>query len=376
MISLYIHVPLCISKCRYCGFYSTAYSPDIADEFISGLRQEAALYRDDFSRRSFSTIYLGGGTPTTLSPNQLGVLTGIVRDHFLMDDGIEFTVEANPKTVTNEKLSCLIENGVNRLSLGIQSFSDEILETLGRLHTGRQAADAFRLARTAGFANIGVDLIYGIPGQTVDNWEETLRAAISLGPDHVSVYSLSFDEGSQFKKEADAGGTVLPEEEIAADMYGIAVQKLYDAGYGRYEISNFALPGCECRHNMNYWNRGEYLGLGPGAWSFISAKRRANIADIVKYSQTLSSGRMAADFEEILDKETASRETVLLTLRTMKGVDLLRFGREFGEDRLNRLKQHAVLLREAGLIRMTAARMELTDRGIMLSNEALTRLCE
>ncbi len=338
------------------------------------LKNEASIYRDDFSHRSFNSIYIGGGTPTVLSPLQLGRLIRIIREYFSIDERAEFTVEANPNTVTSEKLSLLLAQGVNRLSLGVQSFSEEILQILGRLHSGEQAADAFRLARGAGFRNIGIDLIYGIPGQTATHWEETLGAAIALKPEHVSAYGLSLDDGSQFKREAEAGGFTMPDDEVIAAMYEHAVHTLNNACYGHYEISNFSLPGYECRHNMNYWDRGEYLGLGPGAWSFISGTRYANISDTTEYSQRLSSGRSAIDAEETIGLVPSARETILLGLRTMKGLDLHRFKTEFGENLLRRLERNAVPLRDAGLIGLTEGRLRLTDRGILLSNEALARL--
>ena len=375
MLSLYIHVPFCVRKCRYCGFYSTEYSSGSADAFISGLKHEAALYRNDFRNRAFSSIYIGGGTPTLLSCEQFGLLVGIIREHFTIDDSVEFTVEANPNTITHEKLSLMLAQGVNRLSLGVQSFSDEILQTLGRLHTTKQAADAFRVARSVGFKNISIDLIYGIPGQTVADWDETLNAAIALKPEHVSAYNLSLDAGSQFMRESEAGEFALPDEEICAAMYERAVITLNNAGYVRYEISNFSLPGYECRHNMNYWERGEYLGLGPGAWSFISGRRYANIADTLEYVQRLSSGRTIIDDQEIVGPRSSARETVLLSLRTTKGLDLSRFEQEFGPDPLCRLERNAVPLREAGLLRVKDGRLTLTDRGILLLDEALARLC-
>jgi len=186
MLSLYIHVPFCVRKCRYCGFYSTPYSSSNADAFLSGLKSEATRYQNDFRHKLFTSIYIGGGTPTVLSPEQFRLLVRTIREHFTIDDGVEFTVEANPNTITHEKLSLMRSEGVNRLSIGVQSFSDEVLQILGRLHTAEQAADAFRVARRAGFENIGVDLIYGIPGQTADHWEDTLDAAIKLKPEHVS----------------------------------------------------------------------------------------------------------------------------------------------------------------------------------------------
>ena len=374
MLSLYIHVPFCVRKCRYCGFYSTPNSSGIADAVISALKREAALYRNDFRNRAFSSIYIGGGTPTILSSEQFGLLVGIIREHFTIDDGVEFTVEANPNTVTHEKLSLMRSQGANRISLGVQSFSGEVLQILGRLHTAKQAADAFRVARRAGFENIGIDLIYGIPGQTADHWEEALDAAIALKPEHVSAYSLSLDAGSQFMRESEAGEFVLLDEEICAAMYERAVIKLNNAGYGRYEISNFSFPGYECRHNMNYWERGEYLGLGPGAWSFISGRRYANIADTTEYVQRLSSGRTIIDDQEIVGSGSSARETVLLSLRTTQGLELSRFEQAFGRDLLCRLERNAVPLRQAGLLRVKEGRMTLTDRGILLLDEALARL--
>jgi oxygen-independent coproporphyrinogen-3 oxidase len=374
MVSLYIHIPFCVGKCRYCGFYSTPYSPGRVDEFMSGLKHEATRYRDDFSHRHFDSIYLGGGTPTVLSPEQFKLLVRVIRDHFPIDDTIEFTVEANPNTVTSEKLSLLRALGVNRLSLGIQSFSDDILQTLGRFHTGEQAADAFRRARVAGFKNIGIDLIYGIPGQTATAWAESLDAAIALKPEHISAYSLSLDHGSAFMREAESGAFTMPDDEVVAAMYERAVQTLNKACYAHYEISNFSLPGYECRHNMNYWDRGESLGLGPGAWSFISGRRYANISDTAEYSRRLSTGRSAVNAQETIGPEPSARETILLGLRTMKGLDLLRFEMEHGVVFLRRLENNAVPLRDAGLLRVAHGRMSLTERGILLLDEALARL--
>ena len=374
MLSLYIHIPFCVRKCRYCGFYSTAYSSSHADAFITALKYESTSLSKDFRHKLFSSIYIGGGTPTVLSSEQFALLAGIIREDFTIDDGAEFTVEANPNTITHDKLSLIRSEGVNRISLGVQSFSDEVLQILGRLHTAEQAADAFRVARSVGFENISIDLICGIPGQTADHWEDTLDAAIKLKPEHVSAYNLSLDAGSQFMQESESGEFALPHEDICAAMYERAVIKLANAGYGRYEISNFSLPGYECRHNMNYWERGEYLGLGPGAWSFISGKRYANIADTTEYEQRLSHGRTIIDDQEIVGSRSSARETVLLSLRTTKGLDLFRFEQEFGRDLLCRLESNAVPLRQAGLLRMQEGRLTLTDRGIILLDEALARL--
>jgi oxygen-independent coproporphyrinogen-3 oxidase len=374
MLSLYIHVPFCVRKCRYCGFYSTPYSPGIAETFLSALTCEAESYRNAFKHRRFSSVYIGGGTPTVLTSEQLSSLMEIIRENFTTDEGVEITLEANPNTVTIDKLSRMRSHGANRLSLGLQSFSDEILQILGRLHTAEQAVDAFRDARNAGFENISVDLIYGIPGQSISHWEETLRSAIALEPEHISAYSLSLDAGSQFMREAEAGAFALPDEDICAAMYERALSALSSAGYGQYEISNFSRPGNECRHNMNYWERGEYAGLGPGAWSFISGRRYATIADITEYEQRLAGGRSIIDEEEITDAASSAREMVLLSLRTRKGLDLSSFERACGTDFLRRLETNMAPLRNDGLLCLKEGRLVLTDRGMLLSNAVLARL--
>lgn len=375
MLSLYIHIPYCVRKCPYCGFYSTSYSPQDADNFLFGLQREAARCQTSIDIGRINSIYIGGGTPTVLSLGQLGRLMGIIKEQFSFDDYAEFTIEANPNTVTKSMLAFLLEQGVNRLSLGIQSFSGKMLSLLGRLHTVEQAVDAFRLARSAGFKNIGIDLIFGIPGQTMEQWQETVDAATALKPDHISAYSLSLDEGSQFMQLAKAGRFALPEDELAAEMYELVVRKLCNAGYLRYEISNFSLPGFECRHNQNYWERGEYLGLGPGACSFLAGKRYDNIADTAEYVRRLSLGLTAIEAEETVGAASAARETLLLGLRTVRGVDLCRFKREYGAGLLKHLEENIGTLEATGLLLVTEGRLMLIGRGFTLSDEVLTRLC-
>ncbi len=341
---------------------------------MSALEREAELRRENLGDKPFGTLYIGGGTPTVLSREQLGRLFGIVGKFFRFDDDAEITIEANPNTVTEGGLSFLLEQGVNRLSLGVQSFSDTVLRTLGRAHSAAQAVDAFRLARSAGFKNIGIDLIFGIPDQTGEAWRETVDAAIALKPDHISAYGLSIDEGSQFMTRAKACKLVLPSDEIVAEMYEHAVRKLSGAGYGRYEISNFSLPGFECRHNRNYWKRGEYLGLGPGASSFFAGKRQDTIADTSEYTRRLSQGLSAIEAEEVVGADSAARETILLGLRTSQGVDLRRFQRVYGTALLKRLQENTGALETAGLLLMTGGHLRLTERGFLLADEALARL--
>lgn len=374
MLSLYIHTPFCVRKCLYCGFYSTPYSEQRAEDYVVALRNEASAYRSDFSRRLFSTVYIGGGTPTVLSNEQSAKVMCLIKDCFSVAENAEVTVEANPNSAAQQGLSQWLRLGVNRLSLGIQSFSDRILQNLGRLHTADQAVDAFRSARCAGFTNIGIDLIYGVPGQTMAQWGESLAAATRLTPEHISLYSLSLDEGSALKRRADSGTYALPDDELVIGMYEYAVSMLFDAGYARYEISNFALPGFECRHNMNYWERGEYLGLGPGASSFVAGRRFDNISDHEEYARRLARRRsVIVDCEEVTT-EQAARERLLLGLRTSRGVDLCRFHDEQGSNSFRRLQASLPPLSAAGLIRIIDGRVRLTDRGALLCNEVLARL--
>ena len=374
MLSLYIHIPFCVRKCHYCGFYSTTYTKPQADEYIASLRLEAASYQRAFVGRTFDSVYMGGGTPTALSSEQLKKLIVTVHEHFQISRDAECTVEANPNTVSGSQLMLLREGGVNRLSLGVQSFNNDVLKTLGRLHTAEEAADAFMLARSSGFTNIGIDLIYGVPGQTAAQWNETLDKTIMLKPEHVSAYSLSIDEGSRFMSEAEAGRFSLPGDEQGVTMYERAVNDLGRAGYNRYEISNFSLPGFTCRHNMNYWERGEYLGLGPGAWSFISGRRYHAIADVREYSLRLKAGLSIIRDEEVANFRQAANETVMLGLRMAEGVDLARFERDFGADTSRQLEENATPLQQAGLLEKTRGRIRLTGRGFLLANEALARL--
>lgn len=374
MLSLYVHIPFCVSKCHYCGFYSTLYENKRADQFLADLQTELKRRADLVQHRTFRSIYIGGGTPTTLFPDQLTVLFASLRDRIRIDPGAEVTIEANPNTLTADKLSHLKKQGVTRLSLGVQSFSDEILALLGRTHSARQARGAMSEARQAGFENIGIDLIFGIPGQTAQQWRKSLETAVSLRPEHISAYSLSVDDGSPLAREVAAGKDGLPDDDAVADMYATARTLLRDAGYHQYEISNFALTGRQCRHNVNYWDRGEYLGLGPGAWSFLGKRRFANVADVTEYSQRLRSGSATVDREEVTDRLQAAREALFLGLRKTIGIDLERYGDLAGPRSRELLHGRIRELEGAGLFRLENGTLSLTEKGMLLSNEALARL--
>ena len=374
MLALYIHTPFCVRKCTYCGFYSTSYTAHSADEYLLSLEREAAGLGRTLSDRLFSTVYFGGGTPAVFSLRQLDVLLSLVSRFFRIEAGAERTVEANPNCVSMEKLALLRDRGITRLSLGVQSLSDPVLSFLGRTHTATQAVETFRLARNSGFDAIGIDLIYGVPGQTDGQWHDTLNRVVSLGPEHVSAYNLSLDEGSLLKAEVEAGRVRMPDDDTVVSQYEAARSLLRGAGYEQYEISNFCLPGQACRHNSHYWQRGEYLGLGPGAWSFIQGRRYRNIPDIREYCLRISRGLMTSVDEERPDDNQAANETVMLALRTTTGLNLEQYTRDYGARRTRELLERADSLRHAGLIELVRGRLRLSDRAFSIANEVLVRL--
>jgi len=320
------------------------------------------------------SIYIGGGTPTVISNHQLARVMEIVKSRFMFSESAEITLEANPNSVTAEQLDFIRERGINRLSIGVQSFSDRILHSLGRLHSSRQASESVILARKSGFTNINVDLIYGIPDQAMDDWTDTLKTAIAHRPEHISIYSLSLDEGSQFHRDAALGKITLPDEEIAVCMYQRAATVIAEAGFDRYEMSNYSLPGYECRHNVNYWERGDYLGLGPAAASFVSGTRYHSVSDIIEYCTRLRQGLPAIAYEEHLNADESAIESLMLGLRTTKGLDLTRYAEEYGTAAYRHLIQNTSPLMDQGFLEMQCGRLRFTERGILLSNQVFVRL--
>ncbi len=375
MISLYVHIPFCVKKCRYCGFFSTQYDQHDADEYLQALGQEAVGYADLYRNASFSTVYIGGGTPTACSPEQLNALMSLLNRSLPIAAGAERTIEANPNSLSADHLSALRKSGINRISLGVQSFSDEVLKFLGRIHDSDTAVRAFRQARNAGFDNISIDLIYGIPSMSDHQWQETVSQAIELEPQHISAYCLSLDDGSRLKKEVDAGGITMPGDESTAAQYDAAVVLLRRAGYERYEVSNFAKPGYECRHNINYWERGEYLGLGPGAWSCIGRRRWRSVPDVETYCSRIRSGSPVIEEEEAIDQDQEARELLMLALRTSKGLDLDRYETAFGIDRGRELREKAEPLIKTGLAIVEQGQLRLSNHAFLIAHEVFLRLC-
>ncbi|NPV90223.1 MAG: radical SAM family heme chaperone HemW [Firmicutes bacterium] len=384
-IGLYIHVPFCFRKCRYCDFYSVAVDyrdrgfAGTASDYAGAVARELGLYlemmrgeRGELPR--LTSIYLGGGTPTVLGGEALARIIGEARAAFpTVDEKLEVTVEANPDSVDTDLLRQLSRAGVNRVSLGVQSFNPQILRTLGRVHTGEQALDAYRMIRGAGFDNVSLDLMLGLPGQTRELLEEDLRQAVALSPEHVSAYLLKVEPGTPFHRDLEAGELTVPDEDQAAEIYSRAVKYLKEAGYHHYEISNLARTGRESRHNLIYWENREYLGLGPAAHSSLREEgrlvRRANVSDLGEYLRRLSSGELPIESVERVDRELEMAETMFLGLRRMAGIRPGEFESRFGQTIEEVYPGVLERLTASGLIIGDEAGIRLTGRGILLANE-------
>ncbi|MGQ9812593.1 MAG: radical SAM family heme chaperone HemW [Dissulfurimicrobium sp.] len=377
MAGLYIHIPFCNNKCPYCDFVSGSFPIEVKRRYMNALLRELDIYakRDDICNLTFDTMYIGGGTPSTFPAEDL---VQVIDAAFLGLSwscyDVEITVEANPESVTAEWLKIMKAAGVNRLSLGVQSLSDNGLLALGRRHTVRDAINAFQMARDAGFKVIGVDLIYGWPGDSDDQWLETLEKAVSLCPEHISCYELTIEDGTSFKTWIEQRRVTLPDEETILVLTDMAEEFLSKAGYKQYEISNFARPGLECRHNLLYWRNGVYLGLGCSAVSYIPPVRHKNETDVFFYMDTVFSGRVPIESSEALDEDARFRESVVMGLRLVDGIQLKTFQREWGYDVLAYYKDELVWLVANGLIFHDAERLFLTRHGRRLANLVLSRL--
>jgi len=325
-LGLYLHFPFCLRKCPYCDFASEpldqAGGLPIARRYLDALAIETDLRAasDEFSGATVSTVYLGGGTPTLLPAEWLADIVARLRMRFAFVPEPEMTVEANPGAVDEEKIATLLAAGVNRLSLGVQSFSDEVLRTLGRVHTAAEAGAAIDAARAAGCANLNLDLIYGVPNQSLGDWRETLQRALEAQPEHIATYALSVEPGTPIAADIDAGRLPSPDDDLCADMYAAAADLLRAAGYEHYEISNFARPNRACQHNRRYWANAEYLGLGASAHSHRGGLRWNNLAPCAVYTEWLERGRLPVARAEALSQRQRVGETLMLGLRRAEGV--------------------------------------------------------
>ncbi|MCJ7604541.1 MAG: radical SAM family heme chaperone HemW [Dehalococcoidales bacterium] len=371
-IALYIHVPFCRRKCGYCSFVSCAGREADIGAYVDALGAELARRANG---ETVGSIFFGGGTPSLLSAGQLGDIFAAVRLHFNVHETAEISLEANPGTVDEGYLAEIRRLGINRLSLGVQSLDNAELELLGRIHTTEDAREAVTAARHAGFDNINLDLIYGLPGQTLAAWRRTLGAAIDLEPEHLSLYALTLEPDTPMYREIDTGRFPAIDPDLAADQYELAGDRLESAGYRHYEISNWVVPGRECRHNLVYWNNEPYLGFGVAAHSSVGGHRLANTDDLDAYLAAFSGNALSAtETDEEISPDMCRAETVILGLRKGEGIDLAGLSERLGIDVPSEYRAQFEEMTEAGLLERSNGNIRLTRRGRLLSNEVFCRL--
>lgn len=393
-LELYIHIPFCVRKCHYCDFLSAPSDEATRERYVQALCREIISYKEMAAEYRVCTVFFGGGTPTLLNPEQFERIIGVIRETFFADgneradkgrpesldsetkqkENIEFTVECNPGTLTEELLSCLKQLGVNRLSIGLQSADDAELKLLGRIHSYEEFLESFRLARAAGFDNINIDLMQALPGQTVQRFGDTLQKVIALQPEHISAYSLIIEENTRFYEWYGDDSDKLPSEDTERDIYKMTQAVLKNAGYLQYEISNYAKPGYACRHNCGYWTGTEYLGLGLGASSYINGTRFEQTDNLTDYLAGYSAKADCVPEQknsQRLSKKERMEEFMFLGLRLCAGVSRTEFAERFEADYEAVYGEVTERLLKQGLLQESGEYLSLTELGRDLSNRVL-----
>ena len=359
-LELYLHIPFCVRKCNYCDFFSASGTEEEQAAYVSAMVQEIQSYQELSGEYEVQTIFLGGGTPSLLTPEQIEQIFNAIYHTFSANENAEITMEMNPGTVDIEKLHAMKAAGVNRLSIGLQSAQNEELKMLGRIHTFEEFLETWKLIEQAGFKNRNIDLMSALPGQTIESYEDTLSKVLALEPEHISAYSLILEEGTVFydwyeKGKLDRGAWKLPSEEEEYAMGELTILRLAEAGMHRYEISNYAKEGYECRHNLGYWNRTEYLGIGTGAASLINNQRFVEGGEI-----------------EVLTPQNQMEEYMFLGLRRIKGISKADFRRTFGRSVENVYGKVLIHMYQKQLLEDTGDNICLTEKGIDVSNYVMS----
>jgi oxygen-independent coproporphyrinogen-3 oxidase len=373
---IYIHIPFCRSRCSYCDFATGMYEDGLAEAYVSALMREIAAWCEVEQSPDVDTIYFGGGTPSLLTPKQISQILEAIHARFHVKPDAEVTMEMNPgdggmtPAAKRETMLEFRSLGINRASFGAQTFNDRELKQLGRTHSSRDIHTTFRDLREAGFNNINFDLIAGLPGQTLKTWERNLDQALRMRPEHLSLYLLEVHEGTPLADQIKRGKRPAPDNDLAAEMYRLMIDRVCAAGYQHYEISNFCLPGFESRHNTKYWIGDPYYGFGCSAHSYDGARRRwANERDTAKYVSLIESEQSPIFERTDLSEDEARSESVFLSLRLMRGVNLDDYRARFGKDLRNQFAADLDRLCDAGLVEIDEQLLKLTPRGALLSNE-------
>jgi oxygen-independent coproporphyrinogen-3 oxidase len=374
--ALYIHIPFCEKRCVYCDFYTVAGINSRIPDYIDALKKEIAFRATEFfwQRQRFATIFFGGGTPSLLSPDQIAEILEYVFAYFNFEKNPEITLEANPGTVTGEQLANYRAIGINRLSLGVQSFHADELKMLDRLHSPQQAMEAVMMARHAGFENINMDFMFALPQQTISRWQQNLEQAIELQPAHISAYNLTIEIGTPLDFAIRKGKIHPLTEEEEREFYHFTIDFLERHGYPQYEVSNFAKPGFEAKHNIKYWDDSAYLGLGASAHSYDGKRRFWNVANLRKYLESLAANRLPEEESEKLSKRQKIFETTFLGLRQRQGVDLLAFAKKFHQSFDATFNGAVQEMERQGLLSRQDNYLQLTKEGLFLCDEICARL--
>ena len=367
-LGLYLHIPFCIRKCNYCDFLSGPCSEKQMDAYCHALCREIALWGKDVKvkNKEVDTIFIGGGTPSLLSVSEISYIIQDIYRYFSVADDVEFSMECNPGTMSKDKLSAYAELGVNRLSIGMQSAVQRELEELGRIHTYGEFVTGYEMARSMGFDNINIDVMSAIPGQTIESYESTLKSVLKLEPQHISSYSLIIEEGTPFYEKYKECPPV--DEDTDRAMYEMTEELLSDKGYRRYEISNYSQKGYSCKHNLKYWQRKEYLGLGLGASSFLEEQRFCNVGSHERYQKTVQRGKKPIEEIEPVSRTQAMAEFMYLGLRCMEGILMNEFERCFGVPLMNVYGEVIDRYVSQGYMVRTGDYLALTNQGIDVSN--------
>ena len=365
-LGIYVHIPFCKQKCSYCDFISYCDKNDLIEKYISTLKQE--IKNISANEYEISTIYIGGGTPSYIESKYIGEILNTIKQKYNISKTAEITIEVNPGTVTKEKLENYIKAGINRISIGLQSCNNNLLKMIGRIHTYEDFLSTYKLAREVGFKNINVDLMIGLPNQTLDDVKKSLKEISKLNPEHISVYSLIVEEGTPIEKKIENGQLKLPNEELERKEYWKVKKFLENSGYKHYEISNFAKTGYESKHNLNCWEQKEYLGFGAAAHSYMNRTRYSNTENIEEYINQKVKNEKLHIVHEIQREEEQKKEYMLLGLRKIDGVQISSFKNKFGCNPIMEFKNELNKLTREGLIEVDLNQIKLTEKGIDLAN--------
>jgi oxygen-independent coproporphyrinogen-3 oxidase len=370
---IYLHIPFCLAKCNYCAFVSQVGNEQLQQEYVAALCREITAAGGDFSAHSVDSLFFGGGTPTVLQTEALALILQTIRQTFSLTPDAEISMEANPGTVTAQSLTSLRQLGFNRLSLGVQSFDDRVLAAAGRIHRAEDAETAVGLARQAGFDNIGLDLMYGLPQQTEVSWQSTLEQAIKLNPDHLSAYGLKLEDGTPLAVAVENGREILPSEADEETMYDMLNDFLPAAGFERYEIANYAKPGRQCRHNLKYWRSLPFRGFGLAAHSFNGTQRFANTDNLTEYLQRIAAGQSVVLPAEETDEATLIAEYTFTALRLVEGLRYDDFRQRFERDFRQLYAAALQRLLQQKLIVQTDQAVFLSPRGMKFGNQVFAK---